>query len=326
LLMDAEKTGFQANVLTNKLFSIAGGGSPVMTECDIKQIISNSAGFVISNDAIEYRIRYGNDLPLILADSGMIDSAFENILKNAVEALPDGGKIMVCADNVHIDSSMPLPLADGEYIRVSVSDTGAGIPLGNKAKVFDPFFTTRPNGQGLGLPLAYAAVRQHGGHITLDSDNSGTTVSMYLPCPGRTSTEKPEKGYGKGTILFMDDEELLRNSATNVLSFLGFNVKTVGNGDEAVIAFREALSSDKPFDIVVLDLIINNGRGGKEIIGEILSMDRNACVVISSGYVNDPVLRDFKKYGFSGAITKPYTIADLNATLSNLSRRYAIPG
>jgi len=150
----------------------------------------------------------------VSGDRGMLDMAIGNVLKNAVQALPEGGEIQVRAGNVQVDSNMPLPLVDGEYVRVSISDSGKGIPLENKAKVFDPFFTTRPDGRGLGLSLAYSAVRQHGGHVSVESGASGTTVSIYLPSLMRASAEEPKKGSGKGRILFMDDEDFLRHSAT----------------------------------------------------------------------------------------------------------------
>jgi nitrogen-specific signal transduction histidine kinase/CheY-like chemotaxis protein len=321
LLLNAEKAAVQANVLTNQLLSLAGGGRPVLTEVDIRKIITDAAGFAVTDAAIEYHIRCDADLALVSADRGMIDQAFGHVLKNAVQALPDGGEITVSARNITVDSSMPLPLVDGEYVCVSIWDSGKGIPHENRARVFDPFFTTRSDGHGLGLSLAYAAVRQHGGHITVDSDTNGTTVSIYLPRLNRPGAEKPKKGSGKGRVLFMDDEDLVRRSAQRILEYLGFDVYVVNNGDDAVDAYRKSLDAQQPFDIALLDLIVDNGRGGKDVVDEILALDRDACVVISTGYVSDPVVSEFRKHGFKGAITKPYDIAEMNAMLSQLSRK-----
>jgi two-component system cell cycle sensor histidine kinase/response regulator CckA len=321
ILLNAEKAAVQANVLTNQMLSLAGGGRPVMTEIDIREIITDAAGFIITDTAIAYQIQLDDDLALVSADRGMIDQAIGHVLKNAVQALPDGGEIRVGASNVTVDSSMPLPLNDGEYVRVSISDSGKGIPHENRAKVFDPFFTTRSDGHGLGLSLAYAAVRQHGGHITVDSGAGGTTVSLYLPSLKRSGADKPKKGSGKGRVLFMDDEDLVRRSVERILQYLGFDIVVANNGDETVNAYKKSMDAGQPFDIVILDLIINQGRGGKDVVKEILGMDRDACVVISTGFISDPVVADFKKYGFKGVITKPYNIAELNATLYLLVRK-----
>jgi PAS domain S-box-containing protein len=323
ILLNAEKAAVQANVLTNQLLSLAGGGRPIMTDIDIREIITDAAGFTVTDTAIAYQIQLDDDLALVSADRGMIDQAIGHVLKNAVQALPGGGEIRVRASNVTVDSSMPLPLVDGDYVCVSITDNGAGIPHENKTKVFDPFFTTRSDGHGLGLPLAYAAVRQHGGHITVNSGTGtgGATVSLYLPSLKRTGADNPKKGSGKGRVLFMDDEDLVRRSAERILQYMGFDVVVVNNGDDAVNAYKESLVAGQPFDIVILDLIVNQGRGGKDIVQDIIGMDGDACMVISSGYISDPVVVDYRKYGFKGAITKPYNIAELNAMLSQLSRK-----
>jgi nitrogen-specific signal transduction histidine kinase/ActR/RegA family two-component response regulator len=321
MLTNAEKASFQATMLTNQLLSIAGGGQPITTEVDLKQIIANITGFVVSNDAINYDIECDNDLSLISADRGMIDQAIGNVLENAVQAIPNGGEIRVRANNIAIDSNLPLPLAEGDYVCVSISDSGAGIPPENKAKVFDPFFTTKPGNLGLGLTLVYSTIRQHNGHVTVESNSAGTTVSMYFPSLKRALGGKPEKSTNKGRILFMDDETLLRHSAERIFTYLGYGTHTVNDGDEALAAYRGSLAQGKPFDIVILDLKVNQGRGGEAIIGELLALDNKAKVVISSGYISDPVVVNFEKYGFCGAIIKPYDITKLNATLSELVKK-----
>jgi two-component system, cell cycle sensor histidine kinase and response regulator CckA len=318
MLTNAETASFQATMLTNQLLSIAGGGRPITTEVDLKQIIANITGFVVTNDAINYDIECDEDLSLVLADRGMIDQAIGKILENAVQALPGGGELRVRANNIAIDANMPLPLPEGDYVCVSISDSGVGIPLENKAKVFDPFFTTKPGNHGLGLTLVYSTVRQHNGHVTVESNSAGTTVSMYLPSLKRTSAEKPEKSVNKGRILFMDDEKLLRQSAERIFTYLGFNTHSVNDGDEAIAAYRESLALGNPFDIVILDLKVNQGRGGEAVVGELLDLNSKAKVLISSGYISDPVVVDYKKYGFCGAIIKPYDITEMSATLMNL--------
>jgi two-component system cell cycle sensor histidine kinase/response regulator CckA len=321
ILLHAEQAAFQATMLTKQLLSIAGGGQPVLTEVDLKQLISSLAGFVVDNDRIEYDIKCDDDLVNVSADRGMIDQAIGNVLKNAVQAMPDGGELHVRAVNVTVDASLPLPLTEGDYVCVTISDSGAGIPQEHKTKVFDPFFTTRPDGHGLGLSFTYSVIRQHGGHVTVDSGKSGTTVSIYLPRLKSRGAPKPEKGMGSGRILFMDDDKLLRHSAGRILSYLGFEVTFACTGDEAVAAYQNSLDTAKTFDIVILDLLVEGGKGGNDAVGEILAIDPGACVVISSGYVSDPVVVDFAKYGFSGAITKPYNISEMSQTLLQLTQR-----
>lgn len=321
ILLNAEKAAVQTATLTNQLLSLSGGGRPIMTDVDIKKIITDAAGFAVTDNSIEYRIECDDDLALVSADRGMIDQAVGHVLKNAVQALPDGGEILVRARNTAVDSSMPLPLVDGEYVCVSIRDNGKGIPQENRAKVFDPFFTTRADGHGLGLPLAYAAVRQHGGHLTVESESNGTVVSIYLPSLKRKGADTPQKGSGKGRVLFMDDEELVRRSARRILEYIGFEVHCVDNGDAALAAYAKAMNDGKPFDIVLLDLIVDGGRGGRETVKDILALDRHACVLLSTGFVSDPIVSEYKKHGFAGVITKPYNIAELNATLFLLSRK-----
>ncbi len=315
ILLSAEKAAVQANALTNQLLSIAGGGRPVMTEIDLRNVISEAAGFIITDNAVDYDITFDDNLALVHADRGMIDQAIGNVIKNAVQALPDGGEIKMNVANVSVDSSMPLPLSDGEYVKVSIWDNGKGIPSDLRERVFDPFFTTRLNGHGLGLSLAYAAIRQHGGHITVDSGESGTSVCLYLPSI-KAQSAKPQKSPFKGRILFMDDEEMVRRSAQRILEYLGFYVELATDGDQALELYKKSISDKKPFDIVLLDLIVDFGRGGKEIVNDLLALNPNANVIISSGYVSDPVVVDYTEYGFKGAIGKPYNISELNALLS----------
>jgi signal transduction histidine kinase/CheY-like chemotaxis protein len=321
ILTGAEQAAFQATILTNQLLSIARDGRPVLTDIDLRQVISSLAGFVVNNDAVDYDISFADELAMVSADRGMIDQAIGHVLKNAVQAIPDGGEIKVRAENVTVGPGMALPLSVGEYVRVSISDSGKGIPRENKAKVFDPFFTTKPDGHGLGLSLAYSAIRQHSGHVSVESGANGTTVSLYLPAIKRTGSEKPVKGSGRGRILFMDDEELLRKSAERILSYLGYEVETASNGNEAVAAYSKAMAAGTGYDLVILDLMVDGGRGGKDIIGELIAADPDARVVISSGYVNDPVVTDFEQYGFCGAITKPYNISEMSATLAQLMEK-----
>lgn len=229
--------------------------------------------------------------------------------------------ITIRADRVLVGKNQGVPLPEGMYVRISVQDRGVGVPREYLGKIFDPYFTTKKRGSGLGLATCYSIVSNHGGHISASSElGKGAIFEFYLPAgvpaPGKKQIE-PEVGVirGSGTILVMDDEDSVRSTIGSMLSVLGYRAVFAYDGDEAVEHYRRAHISGKTFDAVILDLTVPGGMGGKEAVEKILAVDNTARAIVSSGYSENPVLSDFRTYGFCDVITKPYDVRQMSRVL-----------
>lgn len=202
-------------------------------------------------------------------------------------------------------------------MKISIKDQGVGIPKKHVSKIFDPYFTTKQSGSGLGLATTYSIIRNHGGHIDVKSTiGAGTTFFVYLPATGKKADLEieTEKGFfsGQGRILIMDDEEIIRNFLCDALMHFGYEVESAITGDEAIKLYKRAGELGQPFNAVILDLTVPGGMGGKETVQEILKIDTGANVIVSSGYSNDPIMTEYDKYGFKGIVVKPYMLKELS--------------
>jgi CheY-like chemotaxis protein len=216
-----------------------------------------------------------------------------------------------------------LIVNEGEFVRITIRDNGVGIPAENLGKIFDPYFTTKEQGSGLGLATSHSIIKKHGGYITAEStQGKETAFYIYLPASPRNDESKrsDEKSAfkGKGKILIMDDEDMIREITGELLQNLGYQVEFAKNGSEAIDLYREAHDHGKPFDAVILDLTIPGGMGGKEAIKGLLEIDPKIKAIVSSGYSNDPIMAEFREYGFNGVIIKPYRLTELSQTLQDV--------
>lgn len=318
-LEDVERASLQARDLTQQLLTVARGGVPIKRITSIAKVIQESCRFALRGSRTICNYVVSEDLWPVEADEGQIRQVISNIIINADQAMPGGGVIAVKAENV---AAAPegFGLEAGYYLKISITDQGAGIPKEDLPKVFDPYFTTKPTGTGLGLATAYSIVKNHGGHIGVNSEvGIGTTVFFYLPAsPERPlPPEKPSREImpGKGRILLMDDEETVRRITGEILVHIGYEVEYARDGDEAIKLYQEAGNAGRPFDAVILDMTVPGGKGGKEAIKNLLEADPSARVIISSGYANDPIMITFEEYGFKGAIAKPYEAVELSRVL-----------
>lgn len=245
--------------------------------------------------------------------------------------MTDGGTIIVKAENIELTSAMNIPLPEDRYVCISIKDQGLGIPDHNLDKIFDPYFTTRDDGNGLGLTTAFAIVQRHSGHITVESDlGIGTTIAIYLPASDGEADEEQQESIvhqGQGKILVMDDEETIRISTKAALKHLGYQVDTASDGAEAIEKYKAALEASEPFDAAIMDLTVPGGLGAKETASEILSVHSTACLIVLSGYSHDPVVTEYEKFGFAAAVSKPYNIEELSTVLSTTlkSRKSSLP-
>ena len=317
ILNDAKKASLRAKSLTQQLLTFSKGGEPIKNEASIRHIIEDTASFILrgSNIKCEYTIQEG--LYNVEVDSGQISQVIQNIVINAKEAMPDGGRIEISCENYSNDFSKIISLPQGEYVKISIKDNGIGISDEHFKKIFDPYFSTKQQGSGLGLSLSYSIVAKHGGQILAESKpGEGAVFTFFVPAAKPKKPVEPKlpdskKGKTQYTILLMDDEEALRKVAKNMLNRLGHHTICVADGEEAIKKYKQAKNNDTPIDLIIMDLTIPGGMGGKEAVKEILSIDPDAKVLVSSGYSNDPIMANYKAYGFSGAMSKPYELREL---------------
>ncbi len=260
-------------------------------------------------------------------DEGQISQVIHNLVLNAQQAMPEGGTLKIRAENTTTDQAKGLPLKEGSYIQITVQDLGVGIPKENLPKIFDPYFTTKQKGSGLGLSTSYSIIRKHDGHMTVDSEpGKGSTFSIYLPAfPNATLVREEvvenESLIGRGRILVMDDEQIIRDLLQEMLRRLGYEAAFAREGAEAIALYRQARESGTPFDLVVMDLTVPGGMGGKEAILHLREIDPEVKAIVSSGYSNDPLAAAFLKYGFSDFIAKPFKLDDLGKVLKRVIHR-----
>jgi len=323
LLTEAEKASFQAKGLTQQLLTFARGGTPIKVPVDIDQLVAGSVNFALSGSNVRSKIHKPEKLWPVLADLGQLNQVANNLLINAIQAMPNGGTIRVLGENIVLDDDEITTLPAGRYVRLSVADEGDGIPEAILSRIFDPYFTTKPTGSGLGLATSYSIIRKHHGCILVDSQEGiGTTFHVYLPACDLKKIELADSQFvlnrGRGRILVMDDDERIREVAAQILDSIGYEVHTVADGSATLQMYKEATEKGLPYDAVILDLTVPGQMGGKETVGELLKMDPQACVIVSSGYYNDPIMADHEKWGFKGVIPKPYGVKELSETVAGV--------
>ncbi len=321
LLGDVETASKRAQRLTKQLLIFAKGGTPVKETATIKDIIKESSLFVTRGSKSSCEFSIAEDLWPVEVDVGQLSQVIHSIVVNANQAMPDGGVIHIQAENHIKEEGDDRQLKPGRYVRLSVKDKGIGIAEKHLSKIFDPYFTTKQDGSGLGLATAYSIIKKHNGMIMAESLlGTGTEVNIYLPAAEKTIPEKKEVNLitGKGKILVMDDEEPLRKLVGKLLERLGYEAEYAKDGEEAVAIYKAAKESGKPFDVVILDLTVPGRMGGKESIQKMLEIDPEVKAIVSSGYSDDPVLANYMKYGFKGMIAKPFELKLLSRVLHDL--------
>lgn len=322
-LDDAGKAASIAKDLTRQLLTFSKGGAPVKKVTSIKELLTDTTEFALSGSNVKSRFDMQEDMWSLECDVSQICQVFNNLVINAKQAMPEGGTIGLTARNVTVGVKDRLPLKEGKYVKISVEDQGVGIPKEHLPCIFDPYFTTKQRGSGLGLATTYAIINKHNGYINVNSEvGAGTTFEIYLPATGKRSTVVRRAGRraqrGKGKILLMDDEEIIRKVAGTLLRHLGYDVEFALEGSEMVEKYKDARKSGAPFDAVIMDLTIPGGLGGKDAIKRILEIDPRVKAIVSSGYFNDTIMSNYRKYGFKGVVAKPYEIDELSETLQKI--------
>lgn len=319
----AEKASLRAKDLTAQLLTFSKGGEPVRRLTSLFRVIEESIMFAMAGSNCRCEQFTEQDLWSVEADEGQISQVLHNLVINASQAMSDGGTIQVVSENVIVKESEALLLEPGKYIRISVKDSGSGIDRASLAKIFDPYFTTKAGGSGLGLASAYSIVRKHNGQIQVHSEHGkGSTFSVYLPASNREAetTEHFSQSLtkGSGMVLVVDDEDLVKDVTGKMLMSLGYSVEFASEGETAVKMYEKHLAQGSRYDLVIMDLTIPGGMGGKDAILELKQLDPEVLVIVSSGYANDPIMANYRDYGFSAVLSKPFNIEELSKTLSGL--------
>ena len=329
----AQKAALAARDLANQLITFSKGGEPIKKLITLSDLLGEQVIFSLRGSPVEFNLTIPSDLWLTEVDESQIGQVIRNIVLNAREAMPDGGLVSVKAENVELREASDLSLPAGNYVKVSITDQGGGIPGEILPMIFDPYFSTKQRGDqkgmGLGLTICHSVIQKHGGSITADSKTSkGTTIQIYLPALRKGKEEEPvvpAVSTGSGRILVMDDVEMIRNLVGEILPRLGYEVELVEDGEKALESYRKAKAHGQSFDAVVLDLTVRGGMGGKETIQELVKIDPLVKAIVLSGYHNDPVVQNYEQYGFMGALSKPFLINDLSEILSRIIGSAAIP-
>ena len=323
LLGEVSRACDQAKALNNQLLTFSQGGSPVREPTLLPRLLEDTLSFVLRGSNVVSVCDFAPDLHRAVLDRGQIGQVIQNIVINAIQAMPQGGTIRISATNVPVDPTMPLPLEPGHYVRLAFSDSGPGICPEHLQRIFDPYFTTKPSGHGLGLATSYSILRKHGGHIEVASEvGTGTTFELYLPASEEGELAEPTKELAtaakssKARVLMMDDEDTVLAVGTKMLQFSGYAASAVAHdGEEAIRLCQEALAEGVPFTVAIMDLTIPGGMGGKEAFRRLRDLDPDLVGVVSSGYSNDPVMANYEAHGFAAVLPKPYRLTELRRAM-----------
>ncbi len=328
-LAEAEQASLRAQDIARQLLTFSKGGDPVKNVVSLETILEENVRLVLAGSKVRPVFRTTQGLWAVNVDRGQICQVLHNLVINARQAMENGGECLIEAHNVskedgeRLSHSHQLVSLHDQWILITVQDQGIGISEENLAKVFDPYFTTKSTGSGLGLATSYSIIRNHGGVLWAESEvGIGSRFSFLLPAlsPEKIAPipSKKEIKFGHGSILIMDDEEQIRTVLGEMVQTCGYSFKTVPDGEQALIVFRQAQDSGEPFSAVILDLTIPGGLGGKEVVKEMLLLDPQLRAIVVSGYSNDHVLANYEDYGFKGRVAKPFNLVDLSLVLHSV--------
>ncbi len=322
LLAEAEKASHRARYLTQQLLTFSKGGEPLRESANLAEIINDNAKFTLRGSNIQYTLQTPDDLWQVNIDPGQIGQVIQNIIINSRQAMnEDGGYIEITAENCCSCTSNKI-LSSG-CVHVTIKDNGPGIPANILERIFDPYFSTKQKGSGLGLAICHSIIQKHDGILVVESPpGKGTHFSIRLPVshtisPPQTASENIAIASKKQLhILVMDDEQMLLNLAQEMLTVLEHSVETASNGSDALNLYQKAMETGNPFDVVIMDLTIPGGMGGKEAGTRLLQIDPRAKIIVASGYSNDPVMADYQNHGFSAMLIKPFLLSELKEVLA----------
>jgi two-component system cell cycle sensor histidine kinase/response regulator CckA len=327
-LREIDRGGRRARDLTQQLLTFAKGGDPLRETVSLPGLIREATELVLHDSKVSCEFDEPPGLWSVNADRGQISQVIQNLMRNALQAMPHGGVIRVLLANDQLAAGVKAGLAAGHYVRLFMTDTGEGISAENLPRIFEPYFSTR-NAGGMGLATVYSIVKKHQGLVEVQSvPGHGTTFRMWLPAAepaAPPSPAVPPKAKAPATplrVLLMDDEESIRHLAELVLQQMGLEVTTVADGNNAMREFDQARNAGRPYGLAILDLTIAGGMGGRETIEQLRKKDPDLLAIVSSGYSSDPVMANFRDYGFQAIVPKPYNIEQFTQTVGRLLKQH----
>ena len=312
----------RARALTQQLLTFAKGGAPLRKVQAVSELVRKSVTFATTGSNCEAFFDFEKTAWLCSLDENQIGQVVDNLVINAKQAMPKGGRIEVTIANVS-SSAMPAHLPAADHVHVSIRDHGVGIPREHLQRIFDPFFSTKAQGSGLGLATSYSIVHKHDGHIEVESEvGAGSVFHVWLPraTGDSANVDEPtsEGGQGHGQVLIMDDEDFVLEMASSMLHRCGYQSIRARSSQQAVALASAALTAGRPFRAAILDITIPGGPGGKETVHKLKQLDPSIRVLVSSGYAGDDVLAHPQEFGFDGSLPKPYQLRDLRLAMSRL--------
>ncbi len=328
ILTASAEASLRAKELTQQLLTFAKGGDPVKRVTNLEAIITDSTKFVLRGSNVKCVFDFARDLKPAKIDAGQISQVIQNIVSNADQAMPSGGIIKIKVENTRPSDSEQIELKSDDHLKITIEDQGCGIPPELIDNVFDPYFTTKTENSGLGLAITHSIINKHGGTITIETETdpnkkTGSTFSIYLPTTAQGKTAEPAEPTTRKiksaniTILIMDDEVMISELLKRILHKKGYKTITATDGEEALELYKETCASGGQIDLSILDLTVPGGMGGQETAQHLLKLNPQAKIVVSSGYFNDPIMANFKDYGFKAALTKPFQMVELLSTIEN---------
>lgn len=325
-LRNAMKVFSQAKELTTQLLTFSDDKVSFKKQVQIKTLLKTVEKQMLGKSIINCKYDFDEKLPLVDVDEGQLQQVFGNIMLNCYQSMSNGGTIIFTGTNLTIHKNQMLDLTDGDYVYITVTYQSSEVALKQFPSVIDPFLTTKKVGEGLSFTASYSIVKQHGGHIIVNSEMGSTTVAVWLPVAEKyegTEIVHDETGdrYFSADVLLMDDDQIILDMAGAMLEFFGCNVTIAENGEEAVSLYNDSIVENKKYDIVILDLTVRNGMGGEETLLKLKDIDPNVKCVVSSGYSNKSILINPSEFGFVGAIAKPYRKNDLSDLLYSVLKK-----
>ncbi|MCL6584339.1 MAG: PAS domain S-box protein [bacterium] len=334
MIKSAKAASWQARSLTQQLLTFARDGAPIKRAASISRLLIEAANLALSGSRVKSEFFLPDDLWWAEIDEGQISQVINNVIINARQAMPRGGTVRIWAENMVVgtldaDRGLPLPQG-GRFVKISIQDQGPGIPQEYLQKIFDPYFTTKQGGIGLGLAISHSIIKKHNGYMSAESrPGAGATFHIYLPACELPADRKEaslavrkikelRSGSPRGRILVMEDRQSVRDMLENMLIDLGYEVELAQEGSEAVSLYEKARESGQGFDAVILDLTVPGGMGGKDAVGKLREIDPEVKAIVTSGYSTDPILANYRRYGFCAAISKPFEIGELGETLGQV--------
>ncbi|MDQ5977363.1 MAG: Response regulator, partial [Verrucomicrobiota bacterium] len=326
---EAERGARRARDITQQLLTFAKGGDPVRKAVALPEIVTEAANFARHGSNVRFEFDLPANLPPGNVDAGQISRVVHNLVINAVQAMPDGGVVKLALAATPLRDGEVDELSAGNYLLLTVADSGSGIPADVLPRIFDPYFSTKSKAgnSGLGLATVRSIIKKHNGHIDVESrPGLGTTFRIWLPA-AVAKPSAPKAGAVRissdnqpARVLVMDDEDVIRRVAGRMLSLAGHEAAFAADGAEAVRTYRAAQEAGRPFDLVVFDLTVPGGMGGKDALQELITIDPDVRAIASSGYSSDPVMGNPRSYGFRISLPKPYDIPDLIRAVAEARR------